>query len=38
MSQLGHKVLLIDADLRKPNQNKIWKVANEIGLSNVIKG
>lgn len=38
MSQLGHKVLLIDADLRKPNQNKIWDVANEIGLSNVIKG
>ncbi|MDM3849280.1 MAG: polysaccharide biosynthesis tyrosine autokinase [Aphanizomenon gracile PMC627.10] len=38
MSQLGHKVLLVDADLRKPNQNKIWKVANEIGLSNVIKG
>ncbi len=38
ISQLGRKVLLIDADLRKPSQNKIWEVSSEVGLSNVIKG
>lgn len=38
ISQLGRKVLLLDADLRNPNQHRIWEVSNEIGLSTVLKG
>jgi polysaccharide biosynthesis transport protein len=37
ISQLGRKVLLVDADLRNPSQHKIWEMANEVGLSNVLK-
>lgn len=37
ISNLGGKVLLIDADLRKPAQHKIWQLPNDIGLSNVIE-
>lgn len=37
MSQIGRKVLLVDADLRNPSQDKIWDIPNRIGLSNVIK-
>ncbi|NJR59162.1 MAG: polysaccharide biosynthesis tyrosine autokinase [Cyanobacteria bacterium CRU_2_1] len=36
MAQSGHKVLLVDADMRIPRQHKIWDVLNERGLSNVI--
>jgi capsular exopolysaccharide synthesis family protein len=38
VSQLGRKVLLVDADLRNPNQHKIWQVTNEVGLTQVVKG
>lgn len=31
------KVLLIDCDLRKPVQHKIFKVSNKLGLSNLMK-
>lgn len=31
------KVLLIDCDLRKPVQHKIYKVSNKIGVSNLMK-
>lgn len=31
------KVLLIDCDLRKPVQHKIFKVSNKIGVSNLMK-
>ncbi|MBD2503648.1 GumC family protein [Anabaena azotica] len=37
ISQLGREVLLVDADLRNPSQHKIWEMANELGLSNVLK-
>ncbi|WGV28986.1 GumC family protein [Halotia branconii] len=37
MSQLGRKVLLVDADLRNPSQYKIWKISNEVGLSHVLR-
>ena len=37
ISQLGRKVLLVDADLRNPSQHKIWEIPNEVGLSNVLK-
>lgn len=32
----GHKVLLVDADLRLPTQHKIWELPNKFGLSNMI--
>lgn len=35
-AQSGRKVLLIDADMRKPVQHKIFEVPNETGLSTVI--
>ncbi|WP_404786675.1 GumC family protein [Altericista sp. CCNU0014] len=36
LSQLGHQVLLIDADLRRPTTHQIWEVPNGFGLSNVL--
>lgn len=32
------KVLLIDADLRKPTQHKLFKIKNEMGLSTLLSG
>ena len=37
-SQLGERTLLIDADLRNPRQNRIFNVADRIGLSTVLAG
>ena len=37
-SQLGDKVLLIDADMRKSSIHKKLKIENNIGLSNVLAG
>jgi succinoglycan biosynthesis transport protein ExoP len=34
----GQRVLLIDADLRRPQQANIWSVSNKIGLSNYLSG
>ena len=36
LAQTGSKVLLIDADMRKPVQHKIFKVRNNEGLSTLI--
>lgn len=36
IAQNGHRVLLIDADLRCGRQHQVWSVMNESGLSNVI--
>jgi capsular exopolysaccharide synthesis family protein len=38
MAQSGHRVLLVDADMRSPMQHRIWELVNEAGLSNVIVG
>ena len=38
LSQLGRKVLLVDADMRRPRQHRIWRRPNLIGLSNVLVG
>lgn len=35
-AQLGHRVLLIDADMRCPRQHQIWDLCNDAGLSNMI--
>ena len=37
-SQLGERTLLIDADLRRPRQHRIFDVADRIGLSAVLAG
>jgi polysaccharide biosynthesis transport protein len=36
LSQMGRKVLLVDADLHHPIQHHIWQLTNAAGLSNVI--
>lgn len=38
MSQMERKVLLVDGDLHRPIQHKIWELNNTNGLSNVIVG
>jgi polysaccharide biosynthesis transport protein len=38
LAQAGRRVLLIDADLRKPSQQRIHGLAKEPGLSNVLGG
>ncbi|MGL5835121.1 MAG: GumC family protein [Waterburya sp.] len=36
-AQCGQKILLVDADMRRPTQHHIWEIANQVGLSNVLK-
>ncbi|MEM9164809.1 MAG: polysaccharide biosynthesis tyrosine autokinase, partial [Cyanobacteria bacterium P01_F01_bin.4] len=38
LAQLGHLVLVVDADMRNPIQHHIWDVPNLQGLSNVVAG
>lgn len=38
VAQLGRRVLLVDADMHRPVQHRIWELANQVGLSNVIVG
>lgn len=38
IAQLGEKVLLVDADLKKPGLHQIFKIDNEVGLTNVLLG
>ena len=35
-AQLGVKVLLVDADLRRPSQHRHWRINNQEGLTDVI--
>lgn len=35
-SQLGGRTLVIDADMRTPRQHELFRVPNEVGLSNVL--
>jgi capsular exopolysaccharide synthesis family protein len=37
-SQLGKKVLIVDADMRKPRINKVFKLKNTVGLSTFLVG
>lgn len=37
-SQLGERVLLIDADLRKPRQHALFKLGHSAGLSSILAG
>ncbi|NWF58837.1 MAG: polysaccharide biosynthesis tyrosine autokinase [Fischerella sp.] len=38
MAQMERKILLVDADLHRPIQHKMWELTNDQGLSNVIVG
>lgn len=38
IAQLGHRVLLVDADLRHPMQHRIWGLTNFTGLSHMLIG
>lgn len=38
LAQAEHKILLIDADMRKPVQHKVFSKKNHYGLSSVISG
>lgn len=38
MAQTGAKVIILDADLRRPSQHKIFKFANVEGLSSILGG
>lgn len=38
IAQLGEKVLLVDADLKKPALHRIFKLEDEVGLTNVLLG
>lgn len=38
LAQANEKVLIIDADLRKPVQHKIFKLKNKLGLSTLLSG
>ncbi len=36
MAQAGHTTILVDADLRRPQQHTIWNIANEKGLTSMM--
>ena len=38
MAQAGNRILLLDADFRKPMQHKIFEIASKAGLSSVLAG
>lgn len=38
LSQTGAKTVLVDADMRKPTQHKIFSLSNNLGLSYILSG
>ena len=36
-AQCGQRVLLVDADLRRPTQHHVWEISNQVGLSNALQ-
>ncbi len=38
MAQAGHRVLVVDADLRSPHQHEIFQVPNDVGLAGLLGG
>ena len=37
-ASVGRRVLLVDADMRRPRQHRIWEVNNLLGVSNILAG
>jgi polysaccharide biosynthesis transport protein len=38
LNQMGHNVLLVDLDLRRPSQHNIWELSNATGISDFLAG
>lgn len=38
LAQSGHRVILVDADMRRPTQHRIFGLENQVGLSNLLEG
>lgn len=38
LTRLGKRVVIVDADLRRPNAHRLFGVRNDVGLSNVLAG
>ena len=36
LAEMGHRVLLVDADLRRPSQHQLWELPNSVGLTNIL--
>jgi polysaccharide biosynthesis transport protein len=36
LAEMGHRVLIVDSDLRRPSQHQIWELPNSVGLSNIL--
>ncbi|MFW6295593.1 MAG: GumC family protein [Halothece sp.] len=36
LAELGNRVLIVDADMRRPSQHQVWEEPNSVGLSNVL--
>jgi capsular exopolysaccharide synthesis family protein len=36
LAELGNRVLVVDADLRRPSQHQIWDLPNSVGLTNIL--
>lgn len=36
LAELGQRVLIVDADMRKPKVHKLWQIPNAVGLSTAI--
>lgn len=36
IANLGYRVLIVDADMRRPSQHEIWRISNDAGLKNFI--
>lgn len=36
-SQCDQRILLVDADMRRPSQHRIWEIPNQVGLSQVLR-
>jgi capsular exopolysaccharide synthesis family protein len=36
--QIDKRILIVDADMRRPTQHEIWNIPNYVGLSNFLKG
>ncbi|HCF26828.1 MAG TPA: lipopolysaccharide biosynthesis protein, partial [Cyanobacteria bacterium UBA11049] len=36
IANLGYRVLIVDADMRRPSQHEIWQIPNDAGLKNFI--
>jgi polysaccharide biosynthesis transport protein len=36
LAEMGNRVLLVDADLRRPSQHQLWELPNSVGLTNIL--